>query len=139
MNDRERSRQSADDGRSGKNQHMKNADTAKKTPIDHDWKHFDAMTEAQRHAAALSDSDAQPITRCATRQNFPTALIDLDPQGSAYGWNESRLDERKIDATTADAGQIPAFLKFLQSQIPQPTLSTWGCRRDNWDSALSGR
>ncbi len=41
---------------------MKNADTTKKTPIKHNWKRFDAMTEAQRHAAALSDPDAQPIT-----------------------------------------------------------------------------
>jgi putative transcriptional regulator len=28
----------------------------------HDWSRFDAMTAAQRHAAALSDPDAQPIT-----------------------------------------------------------------------------
>jgi putative transcriptional regulator len=41
---------------------MKNADTTKKTPSKHDWSRFDAMTEAQRHAAALSDPDAQPVT-----------------------------------------------------------------------------
>ena len=41
---------------------MKNADTTKKTPAKHDWKRFDAMTEEQRHAAASSDPDAQPIT-----------------------------------------------------------------------------
>ena len=41
---------------------MKNADTTKKTPTKPDWKRFDAMTEAERHAAALSDPDAQPIT-----------------------------------------------------------------------------
>ena len=41
---------------------MKDADTTKKTPPKHDWQHFDAMTEAERHAAALSDPDAQPIT-----------------------------------------------------------------------------
>jgi putative transcriptional regulator len=34
----------------------------KKTPVKHDWTRFDAMTEAERHAAALSDPDAQPIT-----------------------------------------------------------------------------
>ena len=27
-----------------------------------DWNRFEAMTEAERHAAALSDPDAQPIT-----------------------------------------------------------------------------
>ena len=48
---------------------------------------------------------------CATRREINTALIDIDPQASAYKWNESRPDERKLDATKADAGQIPAFLK----------------------------
>src|SRR5207237_2324010 len=28
----------------------------------HDWSRFDAMTEAERHAAALRDPDAQPLT-----------------------------------------------------------------------------
>lgn len=41
---------------------MKNADTTKKTPTKHDWQHFDAMTEAERHATALIDPDAPPIT-----------------------------------------------------------------------------
>lgn len=27
----------------------------------HDWSKFDAMTDAQRHAAALSDGDAKPL------------------------------------------------------------------------------
>ena len=34
--------------------------TTPKTPK-HDWSRFDAMTEAERHAAALADPDAQPI------------------------------------------------------------------------------
>ncbi|MFZ2447889.1 MAG: helix-turn-helix domain-containing protein [Syntrophobacteraceae bacterium] len=41
---------------------MKNADTTKKMPTKHNWKRFDEMTEAQRHAVAVSDPDAQPIT-----------------------------------------------------------------------------
>lgn len=28
----------------------------------HDWSAFDAMTDEERHAAALSDPDAQPLT-----------------------------------------------------------------------------
>jgi putative transcriptional regulator len=28
----------------------------------HDWSRFDAMTEEERHAAALSDPDARPLT-----------------------------------------------------------------------------
>jgi putative transcriptional regulator len=41
---------------------VKDADTTKKTPAKHDWKHFNMMTAAERHDAALSDPDAQPIT-----------------------------------------------------------------------------
>ncbi len=40
---------------------MKKANTTKKM-TKYDWDCFDEMTEAQRHAAALRDPDAQPIT-----------------------------------------------------------------------------
>jgi len=48
---------------------------------------------------------------CAVRQKRKTALIDIDPQGSAYGWNERRAERRKLDAARAEAGQIPALLE----------------------------
>lgn len=48
---------------------------------------------------------------CATLRNLHTAIIDIDPQASAYKWNQSRPDELKLDATKAEVGQIPAFLK----------------------------
>ena len=46
---------------------MKTASTTKRTsdrakPSKTDWSHFDAMTEEERHAAALADPDAQPLT-----------------------------------------------------------------------------
>ncbi len=41
---------------------MKNTDTTKKMPTKHDWSHFDSMSEKQRHAAAVNDPDAQPVT-----------------------------------------------------------------------------
>lgn len=39
-------------------------DTMKPTPEPekHDWSRFDRMSEAERHAAALRDPDAQPLT-----------------------------------------------------------------------------
>jgi putative transcriptional regulator len=33
------------------------------TRIKHDWKEADALTDAEIHAAALADPDAQPLTR----------------------------------------------------------------------------
>jgi len=39
-------------------------DSTMKTTKDseHDWSRFDSMTEAERHAAAVNDPDAQPLT-----------------------------------------------------------------------------
>jgi chromosome partitioning protein len=48
---------------------------------------------------------------CAARQKRRTALIDIDPQASAFSWNESRDEGRKLDAAKAEAGQIPALLQ----------------------------
>jgi putative transcriptional regulator len=36
--------------------------TAKKTAAKHDWSRLDAMTDAEKHAAALSDPDNRPLT-----------------------------------------------------------------------------
>src|SRR5262245_5827322 len=45
---------------------MKDANTTKRTSrqtkSETDWSRFDAMTDAERHRAAVSDPDAQPLT-----------------------------------------------------------------------------
>ena len=43
----------------------------------HDWTHADAMTEAEIHAAAIRDPDAQPLTpeRLAKMKQTPRAKI----------------------------------------------------------------
>ena len=46
---------------------MNEGNTTKKTAErpsrnKHDWSRFDAMTEKEKHAAALSDPDARPLT-----------------------------------------------------------------------------
>ena len=41
---------------------MRKNDTMKKTVTKHDWSRFEAMSEEEKHAAALSDPDAQPLT-----------------------------------------------------------------------------
>ena len=40
----------------------KAAERAKAKTTRHDWSRVDAMTDAERHAAALADPDAQPVT-----------------------------------------------------------------------------
>ncbi len=41
----------------------------------HDWSRFDALTDAEVHAAALADPDAQPLTeeRLARMKRVPRA------------------------------------------------------------------
>jgi putative transcriptional regulator len=43
---------------------MKDKSTMSKTPetTEHDWSRLDAMSDAVRHAAAVGDPDAQPLT-----------------------------------------------------------------------------
>jgi chromosome partitioning protein len=47
---------------------------------------------------------------CAARQGLKTAIVDIDPQRSAYNWNESRPDERKLDAVAAEITQLAGLL-----------------------------
>ena len=53
---------------------MSGASTTKKMPRRRstaakvDWKRFDAMTEAERHAAALSDAEAHPLSETDLRR-----------------------------------------------------------------------
>ena len=39
----------------------------------HDWRRFDALTDAEVHAAALRDPDAQPLTDAALSRMKPVA------------------------------------------------------------------
>lgn len=48
---------------------------------------------------------------CATRKNLHTAIIDIDPQGSAYDWYLSREGENQLNAVKASSGQLPVLLK----------------------------
>lgn len=48
---------------------------------------------------------------CAIRQGLHTAIIDIDPQGSAYDWYLSREEQNELNAVQASAGQLAALLK----------------------------
>jgi chromosome partitioning protein len=52
---------------------------------------------------------------CAARQGLKTAIIDIDPQRSAYNWNESRPEDRKLDAVAAEIGQLASLLQQAKS------------------------
>ena len=52
---------------------------------------------------------------CAARRKLKTAIIDIDPQRSAFQWNESRPDGRKLDAVKGDARQLSSLLAKAQA------------------------
>lgn len=51
------------------------------------------------------------IAVCAAMNKSKAALIDLDPQGNAYDWNESREDGRRLDAIKGSAAQLAKLLQ----------------------------
>jgi chromosome partitioning protein len=59
---------------------------------------------------------------CAARRNVKTALIDIDPQHSAFSWNESRPEDRKLDAVAAEASQLAALLQQAQTAGVELTI-----------------
>jgi hypothetical protein len=68
--------------------------TTAKTP-QHDWSRFDAMTEAERHAAALADPDAQPLTEDELRRIKPTPQARVIRRAVSYSArNAARLGAR---------------------------------------------
>ena len=57
-----------------------NADNTTKTtakPLKHDWSRFDAMSEAQRHAAATRDPNAMPLTPADFKRVKRTPQVKL--------------------------------------------------------------
>ena len=115
---------------------MKNANTTKKTPAKHDWKRFDTMTEAERHAAALSDPDVQPITPENIRRMKRTPQVKVIrralglsqedfaarfhiPLGTLRDWEQSR---KEPDAAARAYLTVIARNPKAVSDALQPTL-----------------
>src|SRR3984893_12002271 len=59
---------------------------------------------------------------CAAQRKIKTALIDIDPQHSAFSWNESRPEDQKLDAVAADASQLAALLQQAQAAGVELTI-----------------
>ena len=68
------------------------------------------------------------MAACAAQQKLKTAIIDIDPQRSAFLWNESRAEDRKLDAVAADISQLADLLQ--QARVP-------ACRTSNYRHCTS--
>ena len=55
----------------------KTAERTKAQRTKHDWSRVDAMTAAERHAAALADPDAQPLTAADFARMKPVPRVSI--------------------------------------------------------------
>jgi chromosome partitioning protein len=75
---------------------------------------------------------------CATRRKLKTAIIDIDPQGSAFNWNASRPEGMKLDAIAATASQLAGLLqKAKAGGIDLAIIDT--APHSNADAAIAAR
>lgn len=108
--------------------------TAKKTAVRHEWSRLDAMTEADKHAAALSDPDNRPLTaedmkrmRRTPRAKVIRRALGLSqedfaaryhiPVGTLRDWEQGRVepDQAARAYLTVIAREPEAVRKALSS------------------------
>jgi putative transcriptional regulator len=75
-------------------------------PTDHDWSRLDAMTQAERHAAALGDPDAQPLTPQDMKRMRRTPQARVIRRALA----SSELTDE--EAVLIEAAEIPAEHRY---------------------------
>src|ERR1700735_3889551 len=112
------------------------------TKTKHNWTAADAMTEADIHAAALSDPDAQPLTpeRLAHMKRTPQVKVirralglsqeDFAerfqiPLGTLRDWEQGRKDpDAAARAYLVVIGRNPAAVSEALHPAPRPMAST---------------
>jgi putative transcriptional regulator len=122
---------------------MNEDDIMKKTfePAPHDWTRLDAMTDAERHAAALADPDAQPLTpeRLARMKRTPQVKVirralglsqeDFAarfhiPLGTLRDWEQGRKDpDAAARAYLVVIGQNPTAVSEALRSAPRAASS----------------
>ena len=104
----------------------------------HDWSRFDAMTEAERHAAALSDPDAKPLTPEDFKRMKRTPQVKIIrralklsqedfaarfhiPIGTLRDWDQGRKDpDAAARAYLIVIGSNPEAVRKALSPVLQP-------------------
>jgi putative transcriptional regulator len=107
--------------------------------IKHDWSRLDAMTEEQRHAAALADPDAQPLSDADVDRMRPTPRLKIIrralgltqeefaaryqiPLGTLRDWeqNAKKPDQAARSYLRAIAGDPAGVERALHAPVRQP-------------------
>src|SRR5262249_13440371 len=112
--------------------------TVKRAPAKNDWSRLDAMTAAEKHAAALSDPDNRPLTeedmkrmKRTPRAKIIRRALGLSqedfaarfhiPIGTLRDWEQGRVepDQPARASLTVIARAPEAVRKALSSPRPQ--------------------
>jgi putative transcriptional regulator len=105
----------------------------------HDWSRLDAMTEEQRHAAALADRDAEPLSDADMNRMRPTPRLKIIrralgltqeefaaryqiPLGTLRDWEQGakKPDQAARAYLRAIAGDPAGVLRALHAPVRQP-------------------
>jgi len=123
--------------------HTSDADTMKRTakkttPSKHDWSRLDAMTEAEKHAAALSDPDNRPLTeedmkrmKRTPRARIIRRALGLSqedfaaryhiPIGTLRDWEQGRVEpDQAARAYLTVIARDPEAVRKALSSPPRP-------------------
>jgi putative transcriptional regulator len=113
--------------------------TAKKTkPSKHDWSRLDAMSEAEKHAAAMSDPDNRPLTeedmnrmKRTPRAKIIRRALGLSqedfaaryhiPIGTLRDWEQGRVEpDQAARAYLTVIAREPEAVRKALSSSPRP-------------------
>ena len=105
----------------------------------HDWSRLDAMTDEQRHAAALADADAQPLSEADMDRMRPTPRLKVIrralgltqeefaaryqiPLGTLRDWEQGakKPDQAARAYLRAIAGDPAGVQRALHAPVRQP-------------------
>lgn len=79
------------------------------------WLYMKTLAIIAQKGGSGKTTVAVHMAACAAQQKLKTAIIDIDPQRSAFLWNESRAEDRKLDAVAADISQLADLLQQAES------------------------
>jgi putative transcriptional regulator len=112
--------------------------TVKKGAAKHDWSRLDAMTQAEKHAAALSDPDNRPLTeadmkrmRRTPRAKIIRRALGLSqedfaaryhiPIGTLRDWEQGRVEpDQAARAYLTVIARAPEAVRKALSSSPRP-------------------
>lgn len=74
---------------------------------------------------------------CAARHGLKVGIIDLDPQGSAFSWNQSRPVDKQFSAAKATAADLPRLLEQAKAAKIDLTIIDTAPHSDSEASAAA--